>query len=391
MKIGILTYHWVPNFGANLQTLSTYKFIENTGNTPIIINWIPQDLESYYLKVVPSEQIGAHIKYCNDNYQNITAICRNSKDIAKVIEEEHIEHILIGSDAVFTFIPFFKWFHPSRKRGIKLTIPYLDSRVPNPFWADFLDYLQSNIKVSAISASAQNTPFHSVLIKKYYSRYLKRFSYISVRDVWTKRMVEFLSNGDISPLITPDPVFAFEMNVRPQLKSKIKEPYALLSLTGKNYEENWVRELEAEFQNIGIKLIGLPQTNKIFKSCLKTNLSFPIDPIEWYVLIKYSRCYIGELMHPVLVSLHNNVPVYVFDDYGFVYKGNFDTDSSKTYQIMQEFDLLDNYYNPKLHALKPAPKEVVDCINNFDRDACARNSAIMREKYEKNMKNILSL
>ena len=47
-KFGILTYHWVSNFGAQLQTLSTYKCIEKSGNMPIIINWIPDDLKKYY-------------------------------------------------------------------------------------------------------------------------------------------------------------------------------------------------------------------------------------------------------------------------------------------------------------------------------------------------------
>lgn len=28
MKIGILTYHWVANFGANLQTLSTVCYLK---------------------------------------------------------------------------------------------------------------------------------------------------------------------------------------------------------------------------------------------------------------------------------------------------------------------------------------------------------------------------
>ena len=53
MKIGILTYHFVSNFGANIQTLSTFEYFRNVGHDPVIINWIPTDLEQYYNNVVP--------------------------------------------------------------------------------------------------------------------------------------------------------------------------------------------------------------------------------------------------------------------------------------------------------------------------------------------------
>ena len=43
MRIGLLTYHWVANYGANLQALSTYCYLDNNVYNPIIINWVPND------------------------------------------------------------------------------------------------------------------------------------------------------------------------------------------------------------------------------------------------------------------------------------------------------------------------------------------------------------
>ena len=100
MKIGILTYHFVSNFGENLQTLSTFGYFQNVGHDPIIINWVPEDLEKYYEKVVPIEQNVAFHKFAKDRYSSITKVCRNSLDIARVIEDENIELLVIGSDAV---------------------------------------------------------------------------------------------------------------------------------------------------------------------------------------------------------------------------------------------------------------------------------------------------
>lgn len=39
MKIGILTFANVPNFGANLQALSTISYLQNHGYNPILIKW----------------------------------------------------------------------------------------------------------------------------------------------------------------------------------------------------------------------------------------------------------------------------------------------------------------------------------------------------------------
>lgn len=36
-------------------------------------------------------------------------------------------------------------------------------------------------------------------------------------------------------------------------------------------------------------------------------ISLPLSPIDWYALIKYSSGYIGNNMHPIVVSLHNQI------------------------------------------------------------------------------------
>lgn len=48
MKIGILTYHCVPNFGAQLQALSTVCYLKRAGYEPILLNWYPKDLQVMY-------------------------------------------------------------------------------------------------------------------------------------------------------------------------------------------------------------------------------------------------------------------------------------------------------------------------------------------------------
>lgn len=395
MNIGILTYHWVSNFGANLQALSTFRNILSAGHKPIFINWIPSDLEQYYLKVVPKVQNEMHREFAEKNFV-CTSICRTSKEVAAVIKSYNIEKVLIGSDAVFTYIPKLKRWHLSRKTLIGYNKPCADSDFPNPYWADFMSEVPANVKVYALSASAQNTPYKSIFYKYPFDEALSKFSFISVRDIWTKRMVEYLTNSNISPEITPDPVFGFEQNVKPQItkadivrKFSLSNKYVIVSITDKRISPDWINQLSSLFVKEGIQLISLDQTNKTLVSKLNRHITFPLDPLYWYSLIKYSEGYIGELMHPILVSLHNSVPIFAFDLYGFSKNGKLDVESSKTYQILNQFELLSNYYNHLYNNAIPCPSEVLDKILNFDRNKCFNNSKQMYERYDNLMNHLL--
>lgn len=398
-KIGILTYHWVSNFGAQLQTLSTYKCIEKSGNFPIIINWIPEDLKKYYEKNVSQEQNEAHRQYAEAHYKNITKVCRDKFDIARVIDDEEIDVVVIGSDAVFSYTPFLSRFVLCRK-GLRYIKPLSDFDCPNPFWGDFYELVKRPIKLVSMSASAQNTPYRSIISKKEKSKFenaINKFSYISVRDIWTQKMLSHVTAGKCLPSITPDPVFAFEYNVAPSNENYVRDvlgvegDYAILSLSGKYSNSLWECELEKLFAERGVTLIGLPQTNKKFNKVLKNNISFPLDPIQWYNIIKYSSAYIGELMHPILVSLHNSVPVFVFDNYGYKKFGTFDKSSSKTFQIISKFGFESNYYNRLHNRLFPTPQSVIDNVLSFDRTKCKDIAEALYGNYKAMIDKILNV
>jgi hypothetical protein len=399
MNVGLLTYHWVSNFGANLQALSTYKYLENHGYTPVVLNWVPERLEKYYIDIVPACQVKAHNDFKNKHFVNITPVCRDEKAIAKAIDDYSIDIVVIGSDAVFSTKPLLSRIHFGRK-GLTLLKPCEDALMPNPFWGSFLPYVKRPIKVVAISASAQNSPFKKAWFsseKKEYERALDRFSLLTVRDIWTQRMVAYFTKNRIIPNVAPDPVFGFEQNVNPGRHFYVSKtlgitaPYVLLSVSSTMSRE-WQKEIEDIFLQNGILTVGMPRTTKTFDPILKYNLSFPIDPLDWYDAIKCSKGYVGELMHPVLVSLHNSVPVYIFDTYGFKRRGTLDKSSSKTFQITKRFGLLsNNYYNKLLSKMPPSPQEVVNAVVRFDSTHEKEIASVMMSEYNSAMKAILSV
>ena len=98
-------------------------------------------------------------------------------------------------------------------------------------------------------------------------------------------------------------------------------------------------------------------------------------------------------MHPILCSLHNSVPVYAIDTYGF--KSNrqeygINPLSSKTYQIISRYNLLANYCNINKKSSLSSPSEVVDKILSFDKEKCTIKSLNMLKSYNAMMSNILN-
>ena len=159
------------------------------------------------------------------------------------------------------------------------------------------------------------------------SKALLNFNTISVRDVWTKRMVEKVTGiNDIK--VYPDPVFSFNNNCYLPIPTKkeimekfhLNEKYVLFSFSGKYCNEPYIQSLADEVERHGFQPVALPMPEKLFAASIKKTIQLPLSPIEWYALIIHSCGYVGERMHPIVVCLHNVIPFFCFDEYGIIEK-----------------------------------------------------------------------
>jgi hypothetical protein len=194
MKIGLLAYHSACNFGATLQLLSTYKYLEKAGHDPIVINWIPQDLEAFYKRTTPAEQFENQLCVRQQLWKE-TARCYDVKDVAKVIEQEAIEAVIIGSDAVAQHHPWPERLIFPTKR-IYTILKYTSDRMfPNPFWGMFNQHLTHPVPTAVMSASSQDSSYRYIRGTKRNEmrNAIQHYSYLSVRDSWTQDMMEYLS------------------------------------------------------------------------------------------------------------------------------------------------------------------------------------------------------
>lgn len=379
MKIGLLAYHAACNFGAFLQLLSTVEYIKKQGDTPIVINWIPKDFRKDYEKrsLPDVRSLYANLR---EEYYPMTEFCETDKQVAMIIEKEDIEAVIIGSDAVIQHHPLRERIHFPCRRIIYIAHPTSDRMYPNCFWGAFNKYLKRPIPLAVISGSSQDSKYYFIKgqTKLKMKKSILDFRYMSVRDDWTQKMIEYITDGDFVPKVTPDPVFAFNNNASHLVPSKediikkfdIPNDYIILSFKGaKSVSQDWINELQKLANTKGLACVKLPYADAPAFGDIQYSVGDIVTPLEWYALIKHSKGYIGNNMHPIVTSITNGVPFFSFDNYGIPMIDGKQTngESSKIYHILKQADLLDNRIYTCCKDYSPIePKEVLNKIINFD-------------------------
>lgn len=379
MKIGLLAYHAACNFGAFLQLLSTVEYIKKQGDEPIVINWIPKDFRKDYEKRSLPDVRSLYARL-REKYYPMTKLCETDKQVAMVIENENIEAVIIGSDAVTQHHPLRERIHFPCRRIIYIAHPTSDRMYPNCFWGAFNKYLKRPRPLAVISGSSQDSKYYFIKgqTKLKMKKSILDFRYISVRDDWTQKMIEYITDGDFVPKVTPDPVFAFNNNASHLVPSKediikkfdIPNDYIILSFKGaKSVSQDWINELQKLANTKGLACVKLPYADAPAFGDIQYSVGDIVTPLEWYALIKHSKGYIGNNMHPIVTSITNGVPFFSFDNYGIPMIDGKQTngESSKIYHILKQADLLDNRIYTCCKDYSPIePKEVLNEIINFD-------------------------
>ena len=404
MKIGILTYHWVYNFGANLQTLSTIGYLRKQGYDPIVIDWIPADLEEYYDETTSPEMVQIFHDFQREYYP-LTKLCRDSNDVAEAIKANNIEKVFIGADTLFKLKkPIYN------KNTGETKMPSLADSFPNPFWGEFLNYVE--VPIIGYSIATNQTDYKDFPeLSEEITKYLKRFKKLTVRDEYTQEMVIGFTQNSIIPDITPDPVFGFNRNfdvssTEKEVLNKFELPdsYYLLCMPQPFHlrMQKWAVEIKNIIEADGSTLFELPRQNGNRCFDIPQLKHQHINPLEWYIIIKNSKGYIGGLMHPIVSSIHNKVPFYCLDYYGEAPRpfgirvrglGLFciNKKSSKTYQIVKDCGLLNYYFNINNRlSFFPSPSKVYKSLKEYDYKKLNEASDYRYEFYKETIKDILS-
>ncbi len=381
MKIGMLTHHWPPNFGANLQATSTFLLLKKLGHQPIFLNYRPPKMEKRYHSLVSDEQHQQHADHHNRFYEQ-TDVLRNEDELAACCQDSDIDVVLAGSDTIL------------RVREKKQTEEFC---FPNPFWMLWTEKVNPKPRTAMISASSQGTYywFFSKEMKQMMGKALLLLDSIAVRDRWTQNMVRYLTDGHIVPSITPDPVSVLN-NLLPDSPSEEAEPkalskqYVLLHFSPRLYPASWIKEFVNLAHQQDLQVFTLPNPSMVIDLPVDRQLPLPMSPLEWYFWIRHSAGMICNAFHTVTSCIYNDVPFVSIDGSGPTWlKCLSIRKSSKTYDVCMDVNMTSSSYLPLQGRILLSPKRALQKLLNVAPGSYEPYASAAIDAYEEYLRNML--
>ena len=308
MKIGILTFHRPANFGANLQAYCSMCYLRSLGYEAKVIDYVRAgDLE--YRKQVDAKQYEAHKSFVETRL-NLTKQATTSEDLSRIVEEEHFDAIVVGADAV--------WRSPN------------DSNIYFAEWL-FKSPELSGIPVASISPAHMGDGFTALsdARQEAIKNCLLKFKYITVRDEWTKKVInrDLFNGKEYITRVNPDPVFTMYRNVNDEIwdgRGRKEKAYYLMSLpkdwaSGGKFRAKkirWFANFKACVNMVGYELVELPIPEGRSGMPFDYTVDYPIDPIQWFLWIKNAKAFCGLRFHAIVSAISSGTPFYSMDSYG---------------------------------------------------------------------------
>lgn len=397
MKIGILTYYRVPNFGANLQAISTYNYLKSKGHEVIFLYYLSRYTNYIRYKTLKvSVQARTQIDFIDKMLPQNNGRLFSSSAVVEAAQKHGLDAIIIGSDAVLQHFPLCTTLRWGQSLKAWLRPIEGERRFPNAFWGcGISDYFPT----AMVSVSSQNSPYKkwTKFTKYRMAKCLNSMQYISVRDKWTQKLVNNVSPS-LNPDITPDPVFAFNQNAGYLIPSKkdickkfkLSEKYALVGLRINVLTTDTLLDIENRFNERGIECVAFPIGHTI-ELPYKKHIRYPLNPLDWYALLKYSSAYIGNNMHPIIVSLHNAVPCFSIDNWGTTnfWGKRINDGSSKVQDILYRYGLEGNRKEIDAGHCNVSATEIFLALDAYDKEKVAEISELQYKRYDEMMTKCL--
>lgn len=229
-------------------------------------------------------------------------------------------------------------------------------------------------------------------LKSNLKKIIDGFSYIGLRDNLSIKLFE-KTLGVESTLINkqPDPTFFLDVH-RFKLGSYYEKKLLGKKVALYNFSAHfpYKREFAAMLKAKGYYVVATGYCPDI-DLCINT-----IDATEWAGVFNYVTVVVTERFHDSVFSLRNEKPVVAID----WEKERFsDSGDSKTYRILEDYDMLDYHYHVEsIDDLKPIAEALNERVASFDKAKvaaknkemiCIANSLLNKVKvaYENNIKS----
>lgn len=282
MKIGILTFHSVTNYGAVLQCVGLYAFLrKHAPEAEIeIINYQPWTAVREYLR---------------------TGFYRN-KDFAYFIKSARFSSFL-RKNVQLSGMPVFKSKNLLRfSNRYDLIISGSDEiwrigGIRGENYSYFLDFCGDKTVRAAYAPSVSektDITVHSTSM----SAHLRNFTYLSVRDAYSKDIIERLTGRSVSEVL--DPTFLHDFTDLVAKKPVVQKPFVLIYGQPDKASSKAIQEHARQGNRITVSV------NKNLDWC---DRSFPnASPSQWLWLYRNADTVFTQFYHGIIFALKNGKP-----------------------------------------------------------------------------------
>jgi len=283
-KIGIITHHYIKNYGAFLQAYALQEVIQQLfQNTDVeIINYINKkhqyrNLRPLILSRAESKNCLKAFRVFLENKMKImqfnnagrllrkSSRCRTAADINR----KRYDVIVIGSDEVWNTTSVGA---DKIKFAVGLDCPNIVSYAPS----------------SGYYEPDQGIP-------EYVSIGMRNFKKVSVRDSQTMSMVKPLYNGEIEIVLDPTFLYDFDPEVR-SIRNSIDFPYILVYQCDLNKQQ--VILLKEYAKRNKLKIVGAGNHKDWFDLSL-----INVSPFKWVKLFTQAQYVITGTFHGVIFAI----------------------------------------------------------------------------------------
>lgn len=289
MKIGILTHHFIANYGAFLQAYALQQAIkkEFPNDDVVIINYIhlkhfiinncgwfryyksKETINAWWQKI----HLPLTFSLARKKFMNLTKPCFTSNDVNKL----NLDIIIVGSDEVWNFKDSKS--NATIKFGEGLICKHLISYAPS------------------VGSSTIND-----IIPEYVKKGLKRFSSISVRDSLGQQLVKQITG--CLPIKVLDPTFLIEL---PTEKVNIPQKDYILFYYADNLPKHIKVQIFSYAKEHNLCVYGAGECDKRY-----TQITVNLTPFQWVWMFKNAKFVITGTFHGVVFSIINNKQFKVY-------------------------------------------------------------------------------
>jgi hypothetical protein len=277
-KIGILTFHFsLYNFGAVLQTYSTYRIIKRMGYEPVILNYTPRAKTIKgklweYLMTFFGHQF---TRFRKEYLRNTTDLLEKDSDFAEL--NHQVDSFLVGSDQVWRFTG--------------------DAEKMGRYYLDFVDDHRPKIAY-AVSFGVNYWPINEKKITNTIRKLVSRFKVIGVREESGKDIVQNIFNQKSTVVLDPTLVAGKEEfdTIARRFKRNNRKYLAYMIFDDRGEKQLAIHRFAKNHNMSTIKILGKkiynPKMMYIFRSVGK-----------WISLIRDAEFVITDSYHCMLFSI----------------------------------------------------------------------------------------